>query len=167
MKRFWWVLLTAPLFLQFQTSRGSFAGSWELDLKNSVNLPPSFKSVDSYVIDIAQKGDSLTVVATMKGNGQTVPFPPFVYSLDGKETYRKDSLRGSERWMSAGWAANGKSVVMDTRVLMKQAGRPAVEMTQHDDWKLVGGTSLDVSITQKMKGTDSVRTERRIFRKLK
>ena len=166
MKRFWWILLITPLFLQFQHSRGNFGGTWVLDLKKSANLPPSFASVESYVIDIKQSGDSLTVVAEMKGNGQTVPFPPFIYVMDGKETYRKDSIRMSERWMSANWGPEGKSVVMDTRALIKQAGKPAVEFSQHDEWKKVGDSTLDIAITQKTKGTDSVRTERRIYRKI-
>ena len=123
MKRAWWILLVAPLFLQFQHNRGNFAGLWELDLKKSANLPPSFTSVDSYVLDIRQSGDSLTVIAEMKGNGQTVPFPPYVYVLDGKEAYRRDSLRGSERWSSARWAAGGRSVVMDTRVSLQVPGK--------------------------------------------
>lgn len=166
MKRIVWIVLIAPLFLQFQHSRGNFGGTWVLDLKKSANLPPSFASVESYVIDIKQSGDSLTVVAEMKGNGQTVPFPPFIYVLDGKETYRRDSLRGSERWSSARWIPGGSGVAMESRVSLKSAGRPAMEFTQHDDWKLAGGGStLDIAITQKMKGTDSVRTEHRVFRK--
>lgn len=166
MKRLWWILVLSPLFLYFQAKHGNFGGSWELDLKKSVNLPAAFKSVDSYVIAIVQKNDSMTVTATMKGNGQTVPLPPFVYLLNGKENYRKDSLRGSERWMTAHWGKDGKSVIMDTRVSMKQGDKTVVDFSQHDEWNMTG-TTLDVSITQKMKGTDSVRTERRVFRKLK
>jgi hypothetical protein len=109
----------------------------------------------------------MTVTATMKGNGQTVPLPPFVYLLDGKESHRKDTARGSERWMKAAWGKDGKSVVMDTRVSMTQAGRTVMDFSQHDEWKLTGGNVLDVSVTQRMKGSDSVRTERRFFRKLK
>ena len=171
MKRFWWILLITPLFLQGQPRRGDFTGSWELDVKKSVNLPPSFKQVESFVLEITQKGDSLTVIANMTGRGpdgkaQAVPFPPFIYVMDGKETYRKDSIRMSERWMSANWGPEGKSVVMDTRALIKQAGKPAVEFSQHDEWKKVGDSTLDIAITQKTKGTDSVRTERRIYRKI-
>lgn len=166
MKRIAWIVLIAPLFLQFQHSRGNFGGRWELDLKKSSNLPPSFATVDSYVIDIRQSGDSLTVLAEMKGSGQTVPFPPFIYVVDGKETYRRDSLRGSDRWSSARWTAGGSGVAMDSRVSLKAAGRPPMEFTQHDEWKLgAGGSTLDISITQKMKGSDSVRTEHRVFRK--
>jgi hypothetical protein len=167
MKRFWWILLITPLFLQFQSKHGNFAGTWELDLKKSVNLPPSFKSVDSFILDIALKGDSMTVVANMKGKGQTVPFPPYVYVLDGKETYRKDTLRGSERWMKAAWGTDGKSVVMDTRASITPPGKPTQTFSQHDAWTLVGDTLIDITITQKMQGPDSLRSERRFFRKLK
>jgi hypothetical protein len=171
-RRFWWVLLIAPLFLNFQARRGDFAGSWELDLKKSVNLPASFKNVESFILEIRQKGDSLTVLANMRGKGadgkvQNVPFPPFIYVMDGKEGYRKDSIRGSERWMSAHWGSDGKSVVMDTRARVIQAGRPPTEFSQHDVWKKVGDSTLDIAITQKTTGSDSVRTERRIYRKLK
>lgn len=161
-------LLAAPALLPArQVVRGDFTGSWTLDLKKSENLPPSFKSVDSYVIDISQKGDSMTVLATMKGNGQEVPFPPFVYVMDGKETRRRDSLRGSDRRITSRWGAGGKSVVMDTRVTMKQAGKPPLEFTQHDEWTMTGKETITVDIRQAVKGTDSVRTERRIFRKLR
>jgi hypothetical protein len=167
MKRIWWVILVTPLFLQFQGKHAEFKGTWALDLKKSVNLPPQFATVESYVIDIAQSGDSMTVVATMKGNGQTVPFPPFVYVVNGKETYRKDTLRGSERWMTAKWGKDGKSVMMDTKVKMSAPGKPPMEFSQHDEWKYGDATTINVAITQKMSGVDSTRTEQRIFRKQK
>ena len=67
MKGRWWVFLAAPLFVFFQGKKADFEGKWALDLKKSVNLPPSFRSVESYVLDITQKGDSLIVVATFVG----------------------------------------------------------------------------------------------------
>lgn len=167
MRKAWPLLLIAPSLLAFQAKRADFGGNWQLDMEKSVNLPPTFEGVESYVLDIAQSGDSLTVVATMKGKGRTVPFPPYVYVADGRETHRLDSLRGSERWMTARWGRDGASLELDTRVTMKQAGRPALEFTQRDVWKLAPGGTIDVGITQRMKDTDSVRTERRIFRKLK
>jgi hypothetical protein len=167
MKGTWWVLLAASLMLSFQGKPVNFEGKWSLDLKKSVNLPPQFATVESYVIDIDQSGDSMTVVAVMKGNGQTVPFPPFVYVVNGKETYRKDTARGSERWMTAKWGKDGKSVTMDTRVRMAVAGKPPMEFSQHDVWKQADPSTIDVAISQKMSGSDSNRSEQRIFRKQK
>jgi hypothetical protein len=171
MKGIWWVIMVAPLLVQFQGQvqgkRADFEGKWALDLKKSVNLPPQFSKVESYVIDIDQSGDSMTVLATMKGDGQTVPFPPFVYVVNGKETYRKDSLRGSERWMTAKWGKDGKSVVMDTRVRMQVPGKPPMEFSQHDEWLYGDTATINVAITQKMSGNDSTRSEKRIFRKQK
>lgn len=167
MRRTWLLLLAAPLLVSFQGKRADFEGKWALDLKKSVNLPPQFATVESYVIDIDQSGDSMTVVAVMKGSGQSVPFPPFIYVVDGKETYRRDTLRGSERWMTAKWGKDGKSVTMDTRVRMSVAGKPPMEFSQHDEWKHGDASTIDVAITQKMSGVDTSRTERRIFRKQK
>ena len=165
MRRIWWILLVAPLFLQFQEKPANFAGTWALDLKKSVNLPPQFSNVESYVIDIAQSGDSMTVLATMKGGGQTVPFPPFIYVVDGKETYRKDTLRGSERWNTARWGKDGTSVSMDTKVKLTAPGKPAMEFNQHDEWTRPDGSTINMAITQTMGGVDSTRKEQRIFRK--
>jgi hypothetical protein len=167
MNKSWWFLLLTPLLFQSQVRRADFGGRWELDLKKSVNLPSSFSTVDAYIIDISGSGDSMTVVATMTGKGQTVPFPPFVYVVNGKETYRKDTARGSERWMTAKWGSDGKSVSMDTKVRVTPPGKPPMEFRQHDEWKLADTATINVAITQKMSGTDSVRNERRIFRKLK
>ena len=138
MKRIVWIVLIAPLFLQFQHSRGNFGGTWVLDLKKSANLPPSFASVESYVIDIKQSGDSLTVVAEMKGNGQTVPFPPFVYVLDGKGNVpaRFPPRLGDGRRRDG----PGRIGCRDGVPRLVEVGRPPGDgFTQHDDWKLAGG----------------------------
>ena len=41
------------------------------------------------------------------------------------------------------------------------------EMTQHEDWKRVDNSRLDMSIKQTMAVGDSVRSEKRVFRKQK
>ena len=161
------LLVVAPVLASAQGKRADFAGTWALDLKKSVNLPKQFSTVESFVLDIQQAGDTVTVLATMKGSGQTVPFPAFVYVMDGKEGHRSDTLRGSERWIKAKWGEDGKSATMDSRVRLTVPGKPPTDMRQHDDWKRLNDSTISISLTQKLGGTDSTRTEQRIFRKRK
>jgi len=166
-KRAAFVLLAVPLLAFFQARRLDVSGNWTLDLEKSVNLPASFAHVDSYSFDVTQSRDTLTVNAGLEGNGQTVDFPPFVYVLDGKESYRQDTLRGSERWSTSRWSKDGGSILIDTRIALSPAGRPPVRITQKDVWKMVDSLTLEISTEQKYDGTDSVRNERRIYRKAK
>jgi len=156
---------TGPLLPQGK--KLDVVGHWVLDLKKSVNLPASFANVDSYTFNVGRSGDTLTVNAGLTGGGQTVEFPPFVYVLDGKETYRQDTLRGSERWSTGRWSKGGDAILVDTRISLAPPGRPAVSIMQHDVWKRVDEKTLEISTEQKYIGTDSVRTERRIYTKAK
>ncbi len=167
MKRAAVVLLAAPLLVFFQAGQLNVSGNWTLDLEKSDNLPASFAHVDSYHFDVMQSRDTLTVNAGLKGNGQAVEFPPFVYVLDGNESYRQDTLRGSERWSTGRWSKDGRSILIDTRIALSPAGRPPVRITQRDVWKMVDSLTLEISTEQKYDGSDSVRNERRIYRKEK
>ncbi|HLB01173.1 MAG TPA: hypothetical protein VJO14_07280 [Bacteroidota bacterium] len=167
MKRISWIILIAPLLLFFQGRRLDVAGKWDLDLKKSGSLPPSFSKVESYTLNIAQNHDTVTVNTHMKGAGQDVDFPPFVYVLNGKETYRKDSLRGSERWSACRWSKDKNRILMDTRILLHPPGRPPAELLQHDVWRLLDPKTLEISTEQRAAGSDSTHTEWRIYRKVK
>jgi hypothetical protein len=167
MKTFAWVVLVAPILVFSQGKKPAVSGRWELDLKKSVNLPASFAGVDSYTFDVSLSHDTLKVDAGLTGSGQTVSFPPFVYVLDGRENYREDTLRGSERWSTSRWSKGGDSILIDTRILLSPGGRPPVKITQRDVWKLADRNTLVITTTQKFAATDSVRNERRIFRKKK
>lgn len=163
----WWMLLLTPLLLGFQGGKTNFSGKWELDLKKSVNLPPSFRTVESYVAEIRHEGDSVTLNAAMGGNGQNVTFPVFSYALDGKEIYRADSLRGSFRWVTGRTSKDGKRILLDTKALLIRPDGAKVEFTQAEEWKISGTNSMEMAIRQKFPAGDSTRTERRIFRKVK
>ncbi len=167
MKRAVFLIVTVPMLAFMQSKKPDVTGHWMLDLKKSVNLPASFTYVDSYTFDVAMSHDTLTVNAGLEGNGQTVAFPPFVYVLDGKEVYRKDTLRESERWSTGRWSKDGRNILVDTRIALSPAGRPPVGIMQKDVWTLVDPKTLEISTEQKFDGTDSVRTERRIYRRAK
>jgi len=167
MKSAVFLLMTVPLLAFSQSKQPDVAGNWKLDLGKSVNLPASFTHVDSYTFDVGISHDTLTVNAGLEGNGQTVAFPPFVYVLDGKEVYRKDTLRESERWSTSRWSKDGRNILVDTRIALSPAGRPPVRIMQKDVWTLVDSLTLEIRTEQKFDGTDSVRTERRIYRRAK
>ncbi len=165
MKRAVFLIVTVPMLAFMQSKNPDVTGHWMLDLKKSVNLPASFTHVDSYTFDVAMSHDTLTVNAGLEGNGQTVAFPPFVYVLDGKEVYRKDTLRESERWSTGRWSKDGRNILVDTRIALSPAGRPPVRIMQKDVWTLVDPKTLEISTEQKFDRTDSIRTERRIYRR--
>lgn len=167
MKKWMWIMVAVPFLLGFQGKKADFSGTWALDIKKSVNLPREFKTVDSMVLNVRQAGDSLVVLATMKGQGQTVPFPPFIYLLNGKETHRVDTARKSERWILSRWGKDGTSASMESRAKFTPPGKPVVELKQHDEWKKTDASTLVVTVTQKVGGTDSTHTETRIYRKQK
>jgi len=167
MKRIPWIIVIAPFLMFSQSGKLDVSGKWELDLKKSINLPASFARVESYTFAVRQLRDTLMVNAGLTGSGQTVEFPPFTFVLDGKEIYRQDTLRASERWSTGQWSKAGDSVLIDTRILLTPAGRPLVRITQRDIWRLIDGKTLEISTTQKFPGLDSVRNERRIYRKAK
>ncbi len=159
--------LTVPPFLPSQGKKPDVTGKWDLDLKKSENLPASFRNVDSYTFAVSRSGDTLTVNAGLTGGGQTVEFPPFTYVLDGKETYREDTLRGSRRWSTGHWSKDGGSILVDTKIILAPPGRDTVSVMQHEVWKRKDTSTLEITSEQKFIGTDSVRTERRIYTKAK
>lgn len=162
-----WVLAAALVLPGPQGKTVNFSGTWEMDLKKSEGLPPAFGTVESYVAEIRHRGDSLALTASMAGNGQKVEFPPFLYVLNGEETYRPDSLRGSFRWITGNYSKDGKKVRLTTRVLMVRPDGAKLEFTQSEEWRFTGGDTMEMTVRQKFRGSDSTRSERRIFRKVK
>jgi hypothetical protein len=103
----------------------------------------------------------------MEGNGQSVSFPVFQYLMNGVETHRADSLRGSFRWSKGKFSKDGKKIQIETRALLIQPDRARVEFTQNEEWKLVDENTMVMSISQNFKDRDTVRNEQRIYRKAK
>src|SRR5258707_12118999 len=136
------------LFLTgFQLGKhADFSGSWQLDLSQSTNLPPSFKSVDSYIMTVEQTKDSMKFMVSMKGSGQDVKFPLTSYALNGKETFREDALRQSKRWSKVSWAAAGKRFIVKSRV---EQGCDSRMYNQVENWEFKEKDTLQISVTQK------------------
>ena len=151
------------VFCSFQSRRSDFSGTWKLDLRQSVNLPESFKGVEAYSMDVRQTSDSVIVVISLSGGGQNVKFPQTVYAF---ETYREDTLRGSKRWIKCIWETTGKKMVVTNNVRQKK-DQAEVEYTQKDVWQLNDLNTVQISMTQSFATGDSTHSERRIFHRVK
>jgi hypothetical protein len=160
------ILLVAALGFSAPSTRSNFSGTWNLDKKHSTNLPASFASVESYLLDIAQAPDSMTAVARMAGSGQKVTFPVAVYRFNGSEVFREDMERHIRRWVTCSWQTTGKKLVVNSRV-EQQIGPIPTRYTQRDVWQMLDARTLQISITQTFEGKDSTHSERRVFKRHK
>jgi hypothetical protein len=162
------ILVIASLILcAFQTSQHiDLSGKWKLDLKKSVNLPESFKHVDSFTLEIKQTSDSVVTMAHMTGNGQDVRFPLTSYALNGKEVFREDAVRKSKRWSKSSWSSNGKKFIVDGRV-EQQAGPTGEKYSQRDTWEFLDKNTLQISVLQKFPDGKEKHSERRILHRVK
>src|SRR5438876_1069780 len=113
----------AVLALGFQAGRTDFSGTWKLDKNKSEHLPPSFQHVDAYTLEARQWKDTLQVTVTLDGGGQHVTFPLTLYTFNGKEVFRLDSLRGTKRWSRGAWSSDGSQFIVDSRVEQKMRGQ--------------------------------------------
>ena len=143
-----------------------FTGSWKLDLKESTNLPGSFKQVESYTMDIRQTRDSVIVVIGLKGSGQDVKFPVTNYLLDSSEVFREDTLRHSKRWTRSAWASTGKQMIVTSKV-QQGLGEKKMENDERDEWQIKDKNTFQISVSQKFVRGDSTRIEQRIFHRQK
>ncbi len=161
------IICLALVFVGFQSPKVDFTGKWKLDFKRSKNLPESFRNVDSYVLDIDQSSDSMTVHATMHGMGQAVDFPPSVYRFDTTEVFREDTLRGSKRWTKASWTTIGQKLIVTSRVEQHQPGKPVQKYIETDVWQYGMKRALLVTVTQTFEGSDSTHSEQRAYTRMR
>jgi len=160
-------MIVVALFLTaFQMKVADFSGKWKLDLKKSKNLPASFKSVDSYTMELSQTPDSMVEERVMKGAGQVVDFPPTVYKFDGAEVFREDTLRGSKRWIRSSWTTTGQKLIVTSRIGLRQRSGEQ-RLTETDVWQLGKSRTLLLLVTQKFEGTDSTHSEERVFHRMR
>jgi hypothetical protein len=161
------VTIAAGFFLMVapQGNR-DFSGMWNLDVKKSVNLPPSFAQVESYTMNIRQTPDSMIVVIGLVGSGQSVTFPVTNYLFSGKEVFRDDTLRHSKRWTTCEWAPGGKSLIVASRV-EQGTGEKKKEYNERDEWQMTDSTTFQMTVTQKFVRGDSTRNELRVFHRSK
>lgn len=159
------VLLNAVLLLAMPV-HPDFSGSWKLDLTKSLNLPGSFKQVEAYTMEIQQTNDSMTIIVGLVGGGQSVKFPVTKYIFDSSEVFREDTLRHSKRWTRCSWEQDGTTLEVTSRV-QQGIGEKRTEYVEHDEWKMNGADAFQISVSQKYTGTDSTRTEQRIFYRTK
>lgn len=165
MKRLAIFVGTIIVLTGFQSKRSDFSGAWKIDLKQSLNLPESFRHVDTYSMDVRQTADSMFVAVGLSGSGQNVMFPQTAYAFDSSEIYREDTLRGSRRWSKCVWATTGKKMIVMTRVKQKK-GQAGSEYTQKDVWQMNDRNTVQITITQSFIQGDSIRSERRIFHRV-
>jgi hypothetical protein len=150
----------------FQIHHADFSGRWRLDVKKSKDLPPSFKSVESYTMEITQSPDSMTEQRQMKGAGQVVDFPPTVYKFDGSEVYREDTTRGSKRWIKSSWTTTGQKLIVTSNVVLHQRSGEQ-RFTQTDVWQFGKKNALLLLVTQKFEKNDSTHSEERVFYRMR
>ncbi len=160
------VFIFCLLFMGLQKHSPGLVGKWWLDLNKSENLPPSFKSVDRYLMEIQQVRDSMTVLVELIGSGQDVKFPSSVYKFNGAEMFREDTLRGVKRWFKARWIERGNKFTVAARVEQRNM-RGAQLFRQNDVWEMLDDSTLRVSITQKFFPRDSTVSQRRYFHRVK
>ncbi len=159
--------IAGMLFLMmFPPAHQDFSGNWKLDVKKSVNLPSSFAQVELYTMNIRQTADSMIIVISLTGSGQSVVFPMTNYLFNGAEVFREDSIRQSKRWVTCAWADDGKQLVVTSRV-EQGLGEKKKEYTQRDEWKMPDPSTFQISVMQKFAHSDSTRSESRIFRRMK
>lgn len=160
------VILSSVLFGFQSAKRTDFSGMWRLDLKHSVNLPESFKHVDTFTMEVRQTRDSIITLAQMTGNNQDVKFPLTSYALNGSEVFREDAIRKSKRWNKCSWMSNGRKLIVNARV--EQRGGTSIEKyTQRDVWELVDSNTLQISVSQKSPRGAEKHSERRILHRVR
>ena len=150
----------------FQFHHADFSGRWKLDLKKSKDLPPSFKSIESYTMEITQSPDSMTELRQMKGAGQVVDFPPTVYKFNGSEVFREDTTRGSKRWIKSSWTTTGQKLIITSKVELRQRTGEQ-RYTQTDVWQFGKKRALLLLMTQKFEKNDSTHSEERVFYRIR
>ncbi len=159
--------IVASLLLFLTPPRVSdFSGMWKLDTEKSLNLPSSFAQVTSYTMNVRQTADSMVLIITLSGGGQSVTFPVTNYLFDGREVFREDTLRQSKRWTRCTWSPDGKKLAVNSRV-EQGAGEKKKEYTQRDEWELRSDSTFEIAVYQKFTRGDSTRNERRIFHRMK
>ena len=166
MKRLVLALLVLVLFAGAQKPRTRFAGVWSMDIKESRGLPAAFQNVESFTMVVKQHPDSMVVAIQMAGGGQNVSFPVTVYRFSGAEVFREDTARSTKRWIKAQWSANGRILTLVNRVELGSAGKRQ-RYTQTDTWQLKGKDLLEMTMKTKYADSDSVRTQVRIYRRVK
>jgi hypothetical protein len=158
-------VLVAALAMGFQAHRADFSGTWRLDKNKSDHLPPSFQHVDAYTLDARQSRDTLRVSITLDGSGQHVTFPMMIYTFTGKEVYRADSLRGTQRRSKGSWSKDGQQFTVDSRVEQKLGGIEQ-KFAEHEVWQFAGTDLLLISVTKKTEDGKGDHSERRYFRRV-
>ena len=92
-KLFLMIILVVTSFAMAGTKAANYAGSWELDFKQSKNLPAFYENVKSHRLIITQDAKQLNVAVEID-LGQSEPDKMnFVYNLDGTETKTEAKIR--------------------------------------------------------------------------
>jgi hypothetical protein len=165
MKRILVIMFVSFSMLAMTQHRADFGGTWKMAIAKSKNLPPSFKNLKSYSMNIQQTPDSMTVIVGFEGMGQKVVLPPSVYVFDGQERYREDTARGSKRWTKSTWTTTGLKLIMNSRVIQSRGGKET-RYAETDTWELTNSSTLRLHVDQKFEGKDSTNSEIRIFRRM-
>ena len=166
MKRFLFFLMVSTCLSGFQNHRTDFSGRWKLDMKKSKDLPTSFKSVESYTINVTQSLASMVLHTEMVGGGQTVNLPPTIYKFDSSEVYREDTLRGSKRWIRSAWTTTGFKLIVTSKVVLSQKGNEQ-HYVQTDVWQFGKKNTLLLLVTQEFEKNDSTHSEQRVFHRVR
>ena len=166
MKRKLLVACVVIAALGFQVKRADYSGKWKLSLKSSKGLPASFKHVDAYTMQVDQTDTGMVINTHLVGSGQSVDFPPTIITFDSVERHRVDTLRGSDRWISATWTTTGQKLIVTNKVTQHR-GESAQRYTETDVWQFGKRGTLMILVTQKFESADSTHTEQRYFTRVR
>ena len=131
------ILLTGPY--SFGQGSVDFSGKWKIDESKS-KFNEQFSSHPREVT-ITQAGNNMTVVRVTDMQGQEMTFTD-QYTLDGKEC-RNKGFRDTESISTVNWAADGKSLKINTKVTMDNGDMTMVRNLRVDGSNLVVDFSVN------------------------
>jgi len=161
-----WIIVVAVLLAAgFGGGRPDFSGTWKLDKKMSKNLPPSFKMVSDFSLEVAQSADSMVTTTSFSGMGGANKLPPTIVKFDGAEVYREDTARGTKKWISGTWTTTGQKLLVTSRVTQRTMSGAEQKYTETDSWQFGKHNTLLIIQTKKFEPGDSTVSDERYFKR--
>jgi hypothetical protein len=142
--------LLAPVLVQAQTGKTSFAGDWTLNAEKSTQPQGGQGGGGGMRMGggnfvATQDANLLTVVRTRTGQDGQPTTSTMKYTLDGKESLNT-SPRGDSKSVAA-WSSDGKSLNIETSRTMEMNGE-STTMKSKEVWTLLDAKTLTITSTR-------------------
>jgi dipeptidyl aminopeptidase/acylaminoacyl peptidase len=149
--------LIAPVMINAQAGKVSFAGSWVTNAEKSTPAPQGGGGGGARMgggnFDAAQEANLLTVTRTRTGQDGTPTTTKMLYTLDGKESVNTNP-RGESKSV-AKWSADGKTLTIVTTSTFGDR-----TMTSTEAWTLTDPKTITITATRKDQDGNDVVTKR-------